>query len=89
VNIAFLQAIKDVPIYSKTIKGLCLRKPERKKKVPQFIHIMGKRLELMMGGTLVETKYSNCDNLVVNVKINNIIMPNTLIDFGIAINFMT
>jgi hypothetical protein len=30
VKIIFLQAIKDIPIYSKVVKELCIKKPGRK-----------------------------------------------------------
>jgi hypothetical protein len=52
--------------YSKPSRELCLRKPGRKKKDPQTINVMGKTSDLMMGVFLI-AKYSDPDNLVVNV----------------------
>jgi hypothetical protein len=43
---------------------------------------MGKLFDLMMGGVLA-AKYSDPDIHVVNVKINNTLIHNTLIDLGI------
>ena len=38
VKIPLLQAIKDIPIYSKVIKELCIKRPGKKKKDPsQFM----------------------------------------------------
>ena len=52
VKIPLLQAIKDIPIYIKEIKELCLKKTERRKKDPQTIHVIGDLIDLMMGNTV-------------------------------------
>lgn len=54
--IPLFQSIKDVPVYSKVMKVLYLRILDRKRKDPKIVHVMGKLLELMMGGVLT-TKY--------------------------------
>jgi hypothetical protein len=36
VKIPLLQAIKDVPIYAKTIRELCIKNPGRKRKRPPY-----------------------------------------------------
>ena len=41
VKISLLQAIIYVPIYAKTIKELCIKKPGRKHKDPPTIHLVG------------------------------------------------
>ena len=41
IKIPLLQAIKDIPIYTKAIKELCLKKPTRKRVDPQTIHVIG------------------------------------------------
>lgn len=41
VKIPLLQAIKDIPIFAKTIKELCIKKPGRKKKKPTTIQVVG------------------------------------------------
>lgn len=61
---------------------------ERKEKYYQAIHVMGKLSELMKSGVL-ETKYSDPRIPLVNVHINNIIIPSTLISLGVATNIMT
>ena len=41
VNIPLLQAIRDIPIYAKTVRELCLKKVGRKKKDPPTIQFIG------------------------------------------------
>ena len=41
IKIPLLHAIKDVPIYSKLVRELCLKKPGRKQKDPPTIHVLG------------------------------------------------
>jgi hypothetical protein len=41
VKIPLLQAIKDIPIYSKIIRDLCIKNPRRKKKEPLVIQVVG------------------------------------------------
>ena len=41
VKIPLLQAIKDVPIYTKAIKDFCIKKPSQKQKDPPTIHLVG------------------------------------------------
>jgi hypothetical protein len=49
---------------------------------------MGKLSYLMMGRVLA-AKYSDPDNPVINVKIKNTLISNTLISLGATINVMT
>jgi hypothetical protein len=88
VKIPLFQAIKDVHIYLKAVREICLRKPGRKHKDLQTVHVMGKLSDLMMGGVLT-AKYYDPDSLVVDRKINNTIISNTLIDLWATINIMT
>jgi hypothetical protein len=88
VKIMLFQAIKDVPIYAKVVRELCLRNPGRKKKDPLNVHVIGKLADLMLGKFFM-TKYVDPGSPIVNVHINNISIPNTLIDLGSAINIMT
>ena len=44
-----LQAIKDIPIYSKVIKELCIKHPRKKQKDPLTIHVIGEMSECMTG----------------------------------------
>jgi hypothetical protein len=41
VKIPLLQAIRDVPIYAKTIKEIYIKKPGWKMKDPPTIHLVG------------------------------------------------
>jgi hypothetical protein len=83
VKIPMFQSIN--PIYLKAVRELCLRKPGRKNKDPQIVHVMGKLLDLIMGRVLTD-KYFDPGSPVVNVKINNKLIRNTLIDLGVPIN---
>ena len=47
MKIPLLQAIKDIPIYTKAIKKLCLKKPAKKIFDSQTIHVIGNLAGLM------------------------------------------
>ena len=87
VRITLLQALKEVPIYAKTIRDLCIKKPRRKPKDLATIHAMGKLYELMSAQPLL-TKYNDLGNPMVTVYINDQPIANTLIDLGATINGM-
>eukprot|EP00253_Pinus_taeda_P017200 PITA_17200 len=88
IKIPLIQAIKDIPIYTKAIKELCLKKPTRKRVDPQTIHVIG-HLAGLMTNTISMEKYVDLGIPRVTTIINNIHIPNTLIDLGAAINVMT
>eukprot|EP00253_Pinus_taeda_P034133 PITA_34133 len=88
IKIPLLQAIKDIPIYTKAIKDMCLKKPARKRIDPQTIHVIGHLAGLMTNTVSIE-KYVDPGIPKVTTIINNIQIPNTLIDLGAAINVMT
>ena len=44
VQIPLLDAIKEVPIYTKAIKEACIKKLQRKKKDLKTIHFLGKEV---------------------------------------------
>jgi hypothetical protein len=88
VKIPLLQAIKDVPIYAKTIKELCIKKPGRKQKDPPTIHLVGQSSNCI-SETPKMVKYANLGNPIVIVTINNVSTGNTLVDLGANINIMT
>ena len=48
VKIPLLQAIKDIPIYSKVIKELCIKHLGKKQKEPPTIHVIGEMSECMI-----------------------------------------
>ena len=83
-----LQAIKDIPIYSKVIKDLCIKRPGRKKKDPVSVNVIGE-LSDHISGTPTISKYDDPGNPIVTVVINKVSIGNTLIDLGAAINMMT
>jgi hypothetical protein len=88
VKIPLLQAIKDVPIYAKTIKELCINKLGRKQKDPPTIHLVG-QLSNYISETPKIVKYANPGNPIVSMTINNVSIGNTLVDLGVSINIMT
>ena len=48
VRIPLLDAIKEVPIYTKAIKEACIKKPRRKNKDPRTIHVLGQYSDMML-----------------------------------------
>jgi hypothetical protein len=66
VKITLLKEIKDVPIYEKTIRDLCIKKLGRKQKDPLTIQVVGRLAEMMIGKASVE-KYFDPGNLVVTI----------------------
>ena len=47
VKIPLLQALRDVSIYARTVRDICIKKPGRKAKDPLTIHVMGDLVALM------------------------------------------
>jgi hypothetical protein len=87
VKIPLLQAIKDIPIYIKVVKELCIKKPSRKQKYPPIVHLVGGLSEYISEHPKLE-KYGNPRKLVVTIATNEVSIRNTLIDLGEAINVM-
>jgi hypothetical protein len=88
VNIPLLQAIKDIPIYTKSIKELCSKKINKTRKDPLTIHVTG-NLAGLMSNTISIEKYVDPGILMVTITINIFSISKTLIDLGAAINVMT
>jgi hypothetical protein len=82
-----LQDINDVPIYSKTIRDLCIKKTGRKQKDPLTNQVVGQLVDLMIEKIVME-KYVDPGNSVVIVSINNVPLYNTLIDLQASINII-
>jgi hypothetical protein len=76
-----LQDIKDIPIYAKIIRDLCLKKLGRKKKEPPLVQVVEQLSKFI---SEMPYKYNDLGNIVVTVEINVIYLPNTLIDLGVA-----
>jgi hypothetical protein len=87
VKIPLLQAIRDVPIYAKTVRDLCIKNPGRKPRDPLTVHVVGELSELMLGKT-PPIKYGDPGNPTVTVKIGQTFIPDVLVDLGAAINIM-
>jgi hypothetical protein len=88
VKILLLQAIKDIPIYSKVVKELCIKNPGRNKKDPPIVNLIGGLFEYISKQPKL-AKYENPGNPVVTITINEVSVGNTLIDLGETINVMT
>jgi len=88
VKIPLLQVIKDVPIYNKLIKEKCYRHPGRRKKDASTINVIGQLSDLVLG-KVIYPNYLDPVSPVVDVCINDTIIPHTLIDLEAAINVMT
>ena len=88
IKIPLLQAIQDIPIYAKTIKELCIRKPKRRATTNPTIQVVGTLSDLLSG---METpiKYEDPGNPIVMVQINGQSFPNALVDLGATINILT
>jgi hypothetical protein len=85
IKIPLLQDIKDIPIYMKIIRDICIKKPIRKNKEPPLVQVVGQLSEFIFE---MPYKYNDPGNPVVTVEINDISLPNTLIDLGAAIDVM-
>jgi len=88
VKIPLFQTIEDVPIYNKVIKEKCFKHPRRIKKYTPTINVIGQLSDLILG-RVIFPKYLDHGSLVVDVYIDDIIFPHTLIDLGASINVMT
>jgi hypothetical protein len=81
--------LQDIPIYAKTIKELCGRKPVRKiKNSSSTVHVVGDLFDLILGRE-TPVKYADLGNPIVTVQIQGCSFPNTLVDLGVAINILT
>jgi hypothetical protein len=88
VKIPLLQALRDVPIYARTMRDICIKKPGRKTKDPLTVHVMGDLSTLMTGKT-PPVKYGDPGHPTVTVQVGKTIIPRVLVDLGAAINIMT
>jgi hypothetical protein len=88
VKIPLLQALRDVPIYARTMQDICVKNPGRKTKDPLIVHVTGD-LSALMSGKVPPVKYGDLDHPTVSVQIGKTIIPRVLVDLGAAINIMT
>ena len=87
VRIPLLKAIKDIPIYAKIVRELCLKRSGKKKKDPLTIQYIGHSTNAL--SNLPVEKYEDPRNPIVTISIRGTPIPNTLIDLGDSINVMT
>jgi len=88
VKIPLLQALRDVPIYARTIRDICVKKPGRRTKDPLTVHVMGD-LSALISGKTPPVKYGDPSHPTVTVQIGKTMIPQVLVDLGAAINIMT
>ena len=88
VNIPLLQAIKDVPIYVKTVRDLYIKMLGRKPRDPLTVHAVGDLSNLVLGKT-PPIKYGDPGNPTVTGKIGQTSIPHLLVDLGATINIMS
>jgi hypothetical protein len=88
VKIPLLQALRDVPIYARTMRDICVKKPGRKIKDPLTVHVMGD-LSALMSGKSPPVKYGDPRHPTVSVQVGKMIIPRVLVDLGASINIMT
>jgi len=88
IKIPLLQAIQDIPIYAKTIKELCIRKPKRRITTNPTVQVVG-TLSDLLSGREAPVKYEDPGNPIVTVKINGQTFSNALVDLGAIINILT
>lgn len=70
-KITLLQAMKDIPIYSKTLREYCAKKPKNKLRDLLNIHVMGKLSFFMMGRSML-VNYGDPRNPILIVHINGV-----------------
>ena len=87
IQIPLPQAIKDIPIYAKTVIELCLKRTGRKKRDPPIIHYIGQLADALFDCPV--EKYGDPVNPVVTISTRGTLIPDTLIDLGAAINAIT
>jgi len=88
VKIPLLQALRDVPIYTRTIRDIFIKKPGRKSKDPLTVHVMGDVAALMTRKAR-PIKYGDPGHRTVTVQVGKTFISRVFVDLGVAINIMT
>eukprot|EP00253_Pinus_taeda_P027115 PITA_27115 len=88
VKIPLLQALRDVLIYARTVRDICVRKPGRKAKEPLTVHVMGE-LTALMTKKDPPVKYGDLGHPTVTVQVGKTFVSKVLVDLGATINIMT
>jgi hypothetical protein len=87
VKIPLLQALRDIPVYARMMRDICVKNPSRKIKDPLTVHVMGD-LSALMSGKAPPVKYGDPGHPTVSVQVGKTIIPRVLVDLGAAINIM-
>lgn len=85
LQIPLLDAIKEVPTYTKVIKEACIKKIGRR--IQTKIHFVGHLSDLMLD-KLTMPKYYNPRSPMVTVTVNGMKVQNALVDLGESIKIM-
>eukprot|EP00253_Pinus_taeda_P031372 PITA_31372 len=88
IKIPFLRVIEDIPIYGKTIKELCIKRPRRNVIDNPRVQVVG-TLSNLLSGKETPIKYEDPGNPIVTVQIHGQTLTNALVDLGAAINILT
>ena len=88
IKIPLLQAIQDIPIYAKTIKELCIKKPRRRITNNPIVQVVD-TLSDLLSGKEATVKYEDPGNPIVTVKINGKTFSNALVYLRAAISILT
>ena len=88
IKIPLLQAIQDIPIYEKTIKELCVKKPRRTITNNPKVQVVG-TLSDLLSRKETPVKYEDPGNPIVTVQIYGQTFSNALVDLGGTINILT
>lgn len=87
IEVPLLQAIKEIIELNQLIKQLCIKNPGRKPKKINTVHIDGYVAEFLSGKT-VAPKYDDPRSPLITITINEVAIPNALVDLGATINVM-
>eukprot|EP00253_Pinus_taeda_P004093 PITA_04093 len=87
VKISLLQALRDVPIYARTVRDIFVRKPGRKAKEPFTVHVIGE-LTALMTEKDPPVKYGDPGNPTLIVQVGKTFVSKVLVDLVAAINIM-
>ena len=88
VKNSLLQALRDVPIYARIVRDICIKKPGRKAEDPLTVHVMGE-LTALMTKKDPPVKYGDPGHPTVTVQVGKTFVSKVLVDLGAAINIMT
>ena len=74
IKIPLLQDMKEIPIFAKTIKAICIIKPGRKRKAIKKIQLVGKIAYIMIGKPIIQRSLDP-SSLIAKIHINGFEIP--------------